>query len=395
MDSLRLTLILIGLVILALIWMLHRPGDRARKPGATRRDAARRVEPGIAADRGDDRDPDASETDSDDEPAGGSGEPRQAMLPDLGSEAPDSAVDTIRRDDARRVRRTPDPSGDRSTPTPAPSADRGGEDDDELGFLKELEIEHRRDAKGRTSGPADDRQAGRSDRAEPGPAPNAAGKRPLLRRAAELVPRASAKSDAPARAPKADPQGRREPDLSAPPPAAEKGERVEPRWPGDEPEPSGSNAPRERVGPGASSDDAPRIVTLYLRARGERLISGLSLLDAAIKAGLRFGEMKIFHRRHQGAPKPVFSMANIARPGSFDPSAWNLFETPGVTLFMTLPGPVSGLDAWDAMLATGQRLSELLDADLMDDSQCLLTRQRIAQIREDLREYDRKAGLGL
>jgi len=142
-------------------------------------------------------------------------------------------------------------------------------------------------------------------------------------------------------------------------------------------------------------DDAatPKIVTLYVRARDDRQISGLSLLDAAIKAGLRFGEMKIFHRRHRGATKPVFSMANITRPGSFDPSGWNLFQTPGVALFMTLPGPVSALDAWDAMLATGQRLAELLDADLMDDAQCLLTRQRIAQIREEMREFDRRNGL--
>lgn len=136
-----------------------------------------------------------------------------------------------------------------------------------------------------------------------------------------------------------------------------------------------------------------RIVTLYLRGRNDRPISGLDLLDAAIKAGLSFGEMNIFHRRQEGATQPVFSMANISAPGSFDPSAWNLFETPGVTLFMTLPGPVSGLDAWDAMLATGRRLAELLEADLLDDSRCLLTRQRIAQIREDMREYDRRAGL--
>lgn len=139
--------------------------------------------------------------------------------------------------------------------------------------------------------------------------------------------------------------------------------------------------------------DPPKIVTLYLRARGDRRISGLSLLDAAIKAGLRFGEMKIFHRRHRGEPRPVFSMANIARPGSFDPSGWNLFETHGVTLFMTLPGPVSALDAWDAMLATGQRLSGILDADLLDDGQVPLTRQRVAQIRDEMREFDRKAGM--
>ncbi|MFU8876621.1 MAG: cell division protein ZipA C-terminal FtsZ-binding domain-containing protein, partial [Wenzhouxiangellaceae bacterium] len=107
-----------------------------------------------------------------------------------------------------------------------------------------------------------------------------------------------------------------------------------------------------------------------------------------------FGEMKIFHRRHRGETQPVFSMANITRPGYFDPAGWNLFETPGVSLFMRLPGPVSALDAWDAMQATGKRLAELLDADLLDDAQCLLTRQRSAQIREQMREFDRKVGLG-
>lgn len=162
------------------------------------------------------------------------------------------------------------------------------------------------------------------------------------------------------------------------------------------PEPSSPVATNARTGLSerGSGLDHERIVTLYLRTRGERRISGLTLLDAAIKAGLRYGEMKIFHRRHQNDPRPVFSMANITRPGFFDPSGWNLLETPGVTLFMTLPGPVSALDAWDAMLAAGQRLSGLLDADLLDDRQCLLTRQRIAQIREEMRHFDREHGLG-
>lgn len=136
-----------------------------------------------------------------------------------------------------------------------------------------------------------------------------------------------------------------------------------------------------------------KIVSLFVRRRDERRINGSELLDAAVKAGLTFGDMDIFHRQHEGDHRPVFSMANLTPPGHFDASAWNVFDTPGVALFATLPGPSSALDAWDAMLATGRRIAELLDAELLDDAKCLLTRQRIAQIREDMREYDRRNGL--
>ncbi|HEX5694312.1 MAG TPA: cell division protein ZipA C-terminal FtsZ-binding domain-containing protein, partial [Arenimonas sp.] len=47
-------------------------------------------------------------------------------------------------------------------------------------------------------------------------------------------------------------------------------------------------------------------------------------------------------------------------------------------------------DAWDAMLPTAQRLAELLDGVLLDEERNALGRQRIAHIREDLRNYDRK-----
>ncbi|MEE4296705.1 MAG: cell division protein ZipA [Wenzhouxiangella sp.] len=136
-----------------------------------------------------------------------------------------------------------------------------------------------------------------------------------------------------------------------------------------------------------------KIVSLFVRRKEERRINGSELLDAAVKAGLSFGEMNIFHRIHEGDERPVFSMANLTPPGHFDASAWNVFDTPGVALFVTLPAPVSALDAWDAMLATGRRIAELLNAELLDDTKCLLTRQRIAQVRDEMRDYDREHGL--
>ena len=53
-------------------------------------------------------------------------------------------------------------------------------------------------------------------------------------------------------------------------------------------------------------------------------------------------------------------MANAAKPGHFERDEWNTFETGGVVFFMTLPGPMQALDAWDAMLAAARRTSEIL-----------------------------------
>ena len=133
-----------------------------------------------------------------------------------------------------------------------------------------------------------------------------------------------------------------------------------------------------------------KIVTLFLQARDNNIITGIELLDASLKSGLVFGDHDIFHRINEEDVEPVFSMANLTKPGSFDKTAWNTIEIKGVTMFMTLPGPKSALDAWDSMLATSRRLAELLHADLLDETQSVFTRQRSLQIKEELREYDRQ-----
>jgi cell division protein ZipA len=135
-----------------------------------------------------------------------------------------------------------------------------------------------------------------------------------------------------------------------------------------------------------------KITTLFLLARDNHLIDGAELLQAALNTGMEFGDMNIFHRLPEGNEQPVFSMANAAKPGSFERDGWNTLETTGVALFMTLPGPLSALDGWDAMLATARRLGELLQAELLDEDHNPFTRQSEAQIREDLRDYDRERG---
>ncbi|WP_026802419.1 cell division protein ZipA [Arenimonas oryziterrae] len=139
------------------------------------------------------------------------------------------------------------------------------------------------------------------------------------------------------------------------------------------------------------SADFDKIVSLYVAARAGHALTGPDLVVAAEKAGLIYGHMSIFHRMVDKHPEqgPIFSVANLIKPGSFDLRTIKDLKTPGISFFMTLPGPLSALDAWDTLLPTAQRMAELLDAVLLDEERNALGRQRIANIRDDVRAYDR------
>lgn len=140
--------------------------------------------------------------------------------------------------------------------------------------------------------------------------------------------------------------------------------------------------------PGPAYD---KLVAVYLVARAGESINGSDLVVAAEKAGLVYGHMNIFHRMVDNHPElgPIFSVANLVKPGYFELRSIQELLTPGVNFFITLPGPLSALDAWDTLLPTAQRMAELLGAVLLDDERNALGRQRIANIRDELRAYDR------
>src|SRR5690606_37241630 len=66
--------------------------------------------------------------------------------------------------------------------------------------------------------------------------------------------------------------------------------------------------------------DFDKIVSLYVQASDGQMIRGSELVVAAEKAGLTFGAMNIFHRLVDGRPEqgPIFSVANMVKPGNFD-----------------------------------------------------------------------------
>jgi cell division protein ZipA len=155
---------------------------------------------------------------------------------------------------------------------------------------------------------------------------------------------------------------------------------------------SGAAAPAQ-TGLGARPNpEFDKVVSLIVAARAGTLLHGSDIVVAAEKAGLQFGDMQIFHRLADGRPEagPIFSVANVVKPGNFDLRHPDQTQTPGVTFFMTLPGPLNALDAWETMLPAAQRFAELLDAVVLDDERNALGRQRIQFLRDELRAYDRE-----
>ena len=163
------------------------------------------------------------------------------------------------------------------------------------------------------------------------------------------------------------------------------------------PAPTPAPAPAPKAPPASDLGRRPsqlpmeRIVTLFVMARDDGVFNGADLIVAAEKAGLEYGHLGIYHRlvdgkREQG---PIFSVANMLKPGNFDLTRLDALRTPGLSFFMTLPGPLPALDAGDAMLPTAQRLAELLDGQVLDEERNALGRQRIAHIRDELRGWDR------
>ncbi|MFI4958214.1 MAG: cell division protein ZipA [Lysobacterales bacterium] len=154
---------------------------------------------------------------------------------------------------------------------------------------------------------------------------------------------------------------------------------------------TGGTPPRSDLGRRPAQLPVERIVTLFVVAREGGHFNGPDLVVAAEKAGLEFGDMGIYHRLVDGKRElgPIFSVANMLKPGNFDLARLDALHTPGVSFFMTLPAPLPALDAWDAMLPTAQRLAELLDGQVLDEERNALGRQRIAHIRDQLRGWDR------
>ncbi len=131
------------------------------------------------------------------------------------------------------------------------------------------------------------------------------------------------------------------------------------------------------------------VITINVMTDIDAEIKGHQLLQELLTLGFKFGEMNIFHRNHHadGQGERWFSLANAFNPGEFKLEQMDKFSTPGLTVFMLLPGPQNPMLAFENMLKAVNHLAEVFDARLEDGSHSVLTRQRIEMYRDEINNY--------
>ncbi|MCG8435630.1 MAG: cell division protein ZipA [Gammaproteobacteria bacterium] len=133
-----------------------------------------------------------------------------------------------------------------------------------------------------------------------------------------------------------------------------------------------------------------KIVALHIMPSATNDFAGNEVRTVLTAAGLSFGKYKIFHRESTSHPgnETIFSVANMMEPGSFDLESLDGARVPGLALFMVLPGPLRGVDAFADLLATARRIASELGGEVKDENRSTLTKQTAHHIRESIIEFE-------
>jgi cell division protein ZipA len=127
------------------------------------------------------------------------------------------------------------------------------------------------------------------------------------------------------------------------------------------------------------------LLVLYITSPAHTLFNGLSISKAADEVGMVYGHMNIFHhfgpgKLHSG--QPLFSVANMHEPGSFDLGRMADLKTKGIVAFMYSPASIDASVVFELYLNTTQRIAELLGGDVRTSDNELLNTASTNTLRD-------------
>ena len=138
------------------------------------------------------------------------------------------------------------------------------------------------------------------------------------------------------------------------------------------------------------SQEEPEVFMFNVVARSKQGFHGGDILHILLACDLRFGDMGFFHRHELEAGRGAvqFSVTNMMQPGVFDIDNMADMATPGLVFFLTLPGPDDMMQAFDYMLETAKTVARNLDADVLDESRSVVSKQTMEHSRQKVRDLE-------
>lgn len=148
------------------------------------------------------------------------------------------------------------------------------------------------------------------------------------------------------------------------------------------------NAPCQEAQVTSANDTvkgAQPLAVFHLMAAEIKFFGGYDLLQALLSQGMRFGEMKIFHRFQDknGSGPILFSMAQATEPGTFNIHHMGSLNCKGLTFFMQLSG-CSGVDyeRFSLMIETIKALKNELGGRILDDNKKEVSNEALERCKE-------------
>jgi cell division protein ZipA len=131
------------------------------------------------------------------------------------------------------------------------------------------------------------------------------------------------------------------------------------------------------------------LIVIHAMAEEGKPYQGYDLLQALLANNLRFGDRKIFHCFDSASKSenPLYSVASINKPGTFDLPKMGNFSCDGLVFFMQLKHIADPVSALQAMLDAAEKLIASLGGHLTNERRQLLSTDAAAQMREQAAYY--------